>query len=96
MGWHLLASAELSVIQEEMPPKTSEQLHYHEKAQQVFYILSGLATLHIAEEKLMLKAGDAIQIPAKTIHQIQNDEEHLSLTFLVISQPKSHGDRINL
>jgi len=27
-GWHLLRSDSLSVIQERMPPETSEQLHY--------------------------------------------------------------------
>ena len=96
LGWHLLASAELSVIQEEMPPHTAEQAHYHEKAQQLFYILSGVATFYIAEEKTLLKAGDAIQIAPKTIHQVQNDEAHMPLKFLVISQPKAHGDRINL
>ncbi len=46
-GWHLLRSGSLSVIQERMPPGTSEQMHYHESAQQVFYILSGTATFEV-------------------------------------------------
>ena len=49
-GWHLLKSNDLSVIQENMPPQTAEVLHYHEKTQQVFYILSGIASFEIDGE----------------------------------------------
>ena len=40
-GWVLADNKELSVKQERMPPNTAEDLHYHEKAQQFFYILKG-------------------------------------------------------
>lgn len=94
-GWHLLTSDTLSVIQERMPPHTSEQLHFHQKAQQVFYILSGTATFSIDGETQLVKANESISIPKQVPHQIRNEQEE-DLCFLVISEPKSHGDRINL
>ena len=95
LGWHLLESKDLSVIEEKMPPNTSETLHFHERAQQLFYIISGIASFTIEQEKVEAKAGESIHIPPKTIHQISN-LQRTDLHFLVISQPKSHGDRVNL
>lgn len=94
-GWHLLDSQQLSVIQERMPPGTREFLHYHQESQQVFYILDGQATFILNEEELRLEAGESLSVPAGTAHQIQNLSS-ADLHFLVISHPKSHGDRIHI
>ncbi len=94
-GWPLLRSDSLSVIQERMPPGTSEQLHYHDRAQQVFYILSGTATFEIAEEVKMVSANQSIHIQPNAKHRILNNED-VDLHFLVISEPKTQGDRVNL
>ncbi|WP_428656896.1 cupin domain-containing protein [Runella sp.] len=94
-GWHLLKSDSLSVIQERMPPHTAEQLHFHQKTQQVFYILSGIATFLIDGQTHRVGANESIHIPNQIPHQISNEQE-MDLCFLVISEPKSHGDRVNL
>jgi mannose-6-phosphate isomerase-like protein (cupin superfamily) len=44
-GWRLLQSASLSVIEEHMPPGASEVRHFHRRAQQFFFILSGEAMM---------------------------------------------------
>ena len=44
-GWHLLRSDEFSVIQERMPPRTSEAAHYHAQSRQFFYVLSGTLSI---------------------------------------------------
>ncbi len=93
-GWHFLKNDALSVIRENMNPGTAEQMHLHQLAQQLFYILSGVASFEIAGEALELKEGESVHIPAGTIHRIANKSNEV-LHFLVISQPKSHGDRIN-
>jgi mannose-6-phosphate isomerase-like protein (cupin superfamily) len=95
LGWHLLDSSSLSVIEEEMPPGTSEQQHLHKNAQQVFYILEGEATFTLEEETLQVVARESLHIPAGTAHRISN-ETNKPLRFLVISEPKAQGDRINL
>lgn len=94
-GWPLLRSDRLSVIQERMPPGTAEQLHYHELAQQVFYILSGTATFEIEGEVRTVAAGQSIHIQPKSKHRILNNGD-IDLHFLVISEPKTLGDRVNL
>src|SRR4051812_35398596 len=92
-GWHLVQTGSLSVIQERMPPATSEQLHYHEYAQQVFYILSGTATFEAEGEIKTVEPGQSIHIPKNTRHRIINNGD-IDLHFLVISEPKAHGDRV--
>jgi quercetin dioxygenase-like cupin family protein len=94
-GWHLLRSDSLSVIQERMPPGASEQRHYHERAQQVFYVLSGTATFEVDGEEVIVNAGQSLHIKPNKNHRILNNGDS-DLHFLVISEPKSHGDRINL
>lgn len=93
-GWHLVKDAKLSVIEELMPPATSEVRHYHRDAQQFFYILSGEAWMEADGREIRLSSGEAVRIPPGTRHQIRNSSEH-PVRFLVISQPPSHGDRVN-
>ena len=94
-GWHLLKSDTISVIQERMPPGTGEQLHYHNNAQQVFYILLGVATFYVEDELKTVNTNESIHIPKGIRHHIFNKGDQ-DLHFLVISEPKSHGDRVNL
>lgn len=94
-GWHLLKTESLSVIQERMPAGTFENLHYHCKTQQLFYILAGEAIMEIENKVFVLSANESLHIPKKVEHKICNNGNS-DLLFLVISQPKSHGDRVNL
>lgn len=94
-GWHLLQSDSLSVIHERMPPGASEQLHFHERAQQVFYILSGTATFEVDGETVTVQANQSLHLAPKTKHLILNNGD-ADLHFLVISEPKTRGDRVNL
>lgn len=94
-GWHLLQSSGLSVIEERMPPGTSEQLHLHHRAQQLFYILSGTATFEINGVIVLVEGRESLHIPPGVRHLIANKGEE-DLVFLVISQPKAQGDRQNL
>jgi mannose-6-phosphate isomerase-like protein (cupin superfamily) len=94
-GWHLLKSDNLSVIQERMPPATEELPHYHVLAQQVFYILSGTATFVLDDNLIVAEANQSVIIPRGVKHSIKN-LSNFDLHFLVISEPKAHGDRVNI
>ena len=94
-GWHFLKSEGLSVIKEIMPPMTTEQLHFHEKARQFFYILSGIATFGINGVEYVVIQGKGILIKPGIKHLISNDSQ-VDLEFIVISEPESHGDRIDI
>lgn len=94
-GWHLLKTDSLSVIQENMPPGTAEQPHFHTRAQQLFYILSGTATFTVEGKEITAQANESLHIAAGVKHCIEN-RGNTHLQFLVISEPKSHGDRVVL
>ena len=93
-GWHLVKTPSLSVIQEKVPPGASESRHYHEQAQQFFYVLAGTAHIELAGVTHEVSAGSGIHIPAKQPHQLMN-HGGVDLEFLVVSEPMSHGDRVD-
>ena len=92
-GWHYLNTNSLSVIKERMPVGCFEEMHYHNVAQQLFYIVEGVASIRMNEVTYTVNQGSALHVPAKTSHQLRNDGKS-ELVFLVISQPHSHGDKI--
>ena len=91
-GWHLVQTPTLSVIEERMPPNTSERRHFHHHAQQFFYVLSGELTMEINGIEHTLNANQGIEIPHTSPHQAINRSQ-ADVHFLVTSQPPSHGDR---
>jgi len=92
-GWHLVKSANLSVIQECVPSGCAEVRHFHAKAEQFFFVLSGIATLEVAGEIHNIKPHQGIHIPAGVSHQLSNQQIE-DLIFIVTSTPPSHGDRV--
>lgn len=91
--WHLLQHSELSVIQERVPPGGAETKHFHSKARQFFYILSGTALLNFDGHSISLSSGQGIHVPPSVPHQFINASSE-EVNFLVISSPTPVGDRI--
>ncbi len=93
-GWRLLDGNDLSVIEERMPPGTAEVMHFHERANQVFYVLSGTLTLKVGEKLEHLSSGDSFNVCPGQRHQARNESNSEDACFLVISAPTTKGDRI--
>jgi len=93
-GWVLLDTESLSVKQERMPTMTAEALHYHEKAQQFFFILKGIASFEIEGNGINVNAGEGLQIEAGKKHRIINNTAD-DIEFILSSQPSTSGDRFN-
>ena len=91
-GWHLVRTAELSVIAERMPPGAAERRHRHTLARQFFYVLRGELTLEADGSQHTLASGHGLEIPPGVRHQAFNRSRE-DVHFLVTSQPPSHGDR---
>lgn len=94
-GWHLLKSDNLSVIQEKVPPGGFEVKHYHNFSHQFFYVLKGTATIEIEGEIFSLNTFEGIEVKPGQSHHLRN-ESNIDLEFIVVSSPKSHGDRVNV
>jgi mannose-6-phosphate isomerase-like protein (cupin superfamily) len=93
-AWYLVNDEQLSVIEEFMPPGAAEIRHHHSKAQQFFYIVSGEVLMEVEGETVLLGAGSGIRVLPGKKHQIRNPSS-VPVRFLVISHPRSHGDRID-
>jgi mannose-6-phosphate isomerase-like protein (cupin superfamily) len=91
-AWYLVKNDRLHIIQESMPPGTSETRHLHHRAQQFFYVLRGEAALDVNGQVLLLRDNEGAWVPPGTPHRIQNLSKS-ELQFLVTSEPPSHGDR---
>lgn len=94
-GWHLLKLDGLSVIRERVPPGVSETRHRHARARQFFYVLDGAAVLEVDGVRHALPAGSGLHVPPGAAHQFRNESD-ADVHFLVVSVPKSHGDRENV
>jgi mannose-6-phosphate isomerase-like protein (cupin superfamily) len=92
-GWRLIQTPTLSVIEERMPPGTSEMRHYHRQAHQFFYVLRGSLSVESGGVDTVLRAGQGTAVQAGEPHQVRNRSAS-DVEFLVVSQPPSHGDRI--
>lgn len=93
-GWNLVDEESLSVKQEQMPAGASEQMHYHEMAQQFFFILKGTAFFEVEQTFSNVHAGEGIHIKAGAKHRIVNNGPEY-LEFILCSQPATANDRIN-
>lgn len=93
-GWHLVRTPSLSVIAERMPPATSEVAHRHNKSQQFFFVLSGELTLESNGARVTIRAREGVHVPPSIVHQALNLSD-AEVEFMVISEPPSHGDRVN-
>ena len=91
-GWHFLKNDNLSIIQERVSAGKSEKRHFHSKSRQFFYILKGTAAIEIEGTVHHLKPGQGIEVPPKTPHKFMNQSSE-DVEFIVVSAPKSHGDR---
>lgn len=94
-GWFYVKNENQTVILEHMPPSTQEQRHYHERSNQFFFMLKGTAHIEINGVMHIFTENEGIEVRNRLPHQIFNksDEE---IQFLVISQPPTVDDRINL
>ena len=93
IGWSLVETKGLLVIEETLAPGCGEKRKYHNQAEQCFYMLSGCAVMQVSnDQNVEINAGMALHIPPETCHAIvkQISEE---IRFLVISAPSSHSDR---
>jgi quercetin dioxygenase-like cupin family protein len=82
----------VSVIQERMPPGTSEQRHRHARARQFFYVLRGTLEIEMEGTTHTLSAGVGLEVPPGIAHTAANRGSE-PVEFLLTSQPPAHGDR---
>jgi mannose-6-phosphate isomerase-like protein (cupin superfamily) len=93
-GWFLVRTPELNIIEELLPPGTSEARHHHARARQFFFVLEGELTMEVEHHEYTVGAREGIEIAPGQWHQAMN-RSAIPLRIMVTSQPPSHGDRID-
>jgi mannose-6-phosphate isomerase-like protein (cupin superfamily) len=94
-GWHLVKRDEVGIIQERVPAGKTEVMHHHKYARQFFYVLEVECCMAFEDRIVKLQKGDGIEIPPLINHRFENRSSE-DVHFLVISMPKTQGDRVNV
>jgi len=95
LGWKHFDTEGLAVIEEEMPPGTAENWHFHRRAQQVFFVLAGELRFEIEETEKIVRKNESLSIAPGTLHRVLNTEAG-NAEFIVISSPATSGDRTDI
>ena len=75
-----LGSRHMTITWIEVPPGTSQELHSHEEAEQVYVVVRGTGTLSAAGDTEQLEPGDLALIPPASDHTIANQgDDELAL-----------------
>lgn len=85
-----------SLAEASLPPGKRTQPHYHPRAEEIYYILSGTGVMTLSGQDRDVGPGDAIAIPPGAHHTIFNSGEG-ELVFLCMCAPcYEHEDTILL
>jgi mannose-6-phosphate isomerase-like protein (cupin superfamily) len=83
-----------SLAEARLPPGASTTLHYHPRAEEIYYILAGRGRMLLGEEMADVGPGDAMAIPPGIPHQITNTAQE-PLVFLCCCAPAyEHEDTV--
>ncbi len=75
-------AVEVSVIRQRQRPSGANLDHTHDR-EEVMILLAGVVIVTLEEESLTLRPGDALIVPAKTTHRIENHGAELAEWLLV-------------
>lgn len=95
LGWRLLDTPGLSVIEEVVPAGAGEVWHRHGQAHQFFYVLEGEVTMEFTDGVCTFGAGQGLGVPPGVPHRLANRSGQ-PVRFLVVSAPSTRGDRLDL
>ncbi len=70
-----------------LPPRKKATLHYHEKSEEVYYIVSGQGRLSLGDSSYDIQKGNVVSVPTKTIHGLENTATNKKLEVLCLSSP---------
>ena len=82
----MVADTNLLFVRAHFPPGEAHKFHHHPNMEEIIYILAGTGEEWLGEEKRIVKAGDAIYIPAGMVHATYNTGAE-TLEFLAILTP---------
>ena len=70
-----------------MPP------HFHKLTQEVVYLLRGEGILQLGADRILIKTGAVVRIPAGTVHTFTNQGQSPAVFFVVTTPRWDEQDR---
>ncbi|MDG2384300.1 MAG: cupin domain-containing protein [Pirellulaceae bacterium] len=83
-----------SLAEARLPTGGATTPHFHEKTEEIYYILEGQAEMRIGDDVQTVGPGDAIAIPPGAIHTILNSGEQELRFLCCCAPPYEHDDTI--
>jgi mannose-6-phosphate isomerase-like protein (cupin superfamily) len=68
--------------------------HFHKLTQEVVYMLRGEGMLQLGTDRIPIKAGAVVRIPAGTVHTFTNTGETPAVFFVVTAPRWDEQDRV--
>ncbi len=84
----------LSLAEATIKPGCSTVGHYHRNSEEIYYILSGCGSIIIDNESRKLVPNDAVVIPPKARHKIENIGEDDLIILCCCSPPYEEDDTV--
>lgn len=75
-----------------LPKGKTFKFHYHQDMEEIFIILSGKAKIRVDKKTAILKKGDTIIIPPKSLHQMKNIGKE-KVEYLAIGVSKERTEK---
>ncbi len=70
--------------------------HFHKLTREVVYMLRGAGVLQLGAERIPIKAGAVVRIPAGTVHTFTNTGETPAVFFVVTAPRWDEQDRFTV
>lgn len=82
-------SKKLMTVVTKMKPGTGTGLHYHNNADEVFYVIEGTGTAVLGDSTYNIEEGDLIFIPRNTDHKVRkNDSSGFLKVLFFLDNPE--------
>jgi len=81
-----------SLAEAALEPGQVTQRHYHERSEEIYLVTKGSGELEVDGETRRVRRGDAILIPPRTWHTLENDGTSELTVLCMCSPPYSDDD----
>ena len=81
-----------SLAEATLEPAQATERHYHERSEEMYLVTKGSGELEVDGETCRIRPGDAILIPPRAWHTLENNGTSELIFLCMCSPPYSHED----
>ena len=88
------AAANQSLAEATLPPGRETAEHYHPRAEELYYFVSGSGRMRLGDAESEIAAGDCVVIPPGTPHKLCNPGSEPLVLLCCCAPAYSHDDTV--